>query len=57
MQLEIGDILVEIGARRSLDAVGVPAEENLVEIEFEDPFLAERLPLSGWRGSPRGFSG
>ena len=39
---ELVHVLVEIGARRRRHAIGVPAEEDLVEIEFEDLLLRQR---------------
>ena len=41
-QRQLADILVEIGAARRLDAVGVPAKEDLVEVKLEDLLLAQR---------------
>src|SRR3546814_20058746 len=37
------DLLVEIGAGGGLDAIGVAAEENLVEVELEDLLLAQHV--------------
>ncbi len=41
VQLQVAHILIEIGARRRLHAIGVPAEEYLIEIEFEDLLLGQ----------------
>ncbi len=38
-QRQVVDRLVEVGQRRGGDAVGIEAEENLVEVEFEDALL------------------
>ena len=35
--------LVEIGLRRRRDAIGILAEENLVKVQFKNPFLVQRL--------------
>ena len=43
VQLELVHILVEIGARRRLHAIGVAAEEYLVEVELQDLLLGERV--------------
>ena len=52
-QRQFVDVLVEIGARGGLDAVGVAAEEDRVEVELEDLLLASASIRGGRRGSPR----
>ncbi len=41
-EVEVGDRLAEVRLRRRLDAVAVPPEEDLVEVQLEDLFLGER---------------
>ena len=43
VQIEIADILVEIGARGGLDAETATAERDFVEIQFENFPLAQRI--------------
>ena len=38
---QVGDRLAEICLRRGLDAVGIPPEEDLVEVQLEDLLLGE----------------
>jgi hypothetical protein len=40
-QRQVADVLIEIGARRRLDAVGVAAEEDGIEIEFQNLLLGQ----------------
>jgi hypothetical protein len=42
-EVELVELLVEIGVARRLDAEGVPAQRDLVEIQFEDLRLGQRI--------------
>ena len=41
-QRQLGDVLVEVGARRGLDAIGVAAEEDRIQVKLENLLLAQR---------------
>jgi hypothetical protein len=48
---QFGHRLVEIGERRAGNAIGIQAEEDLVEIEFENACPSNRPARCGRRGS------
>ncbi len=48
---QLVDRFVVVGQRRAGDAIGAEAEEDLVEVEFEDAVLADRPARCGRTGS------